>query len=86
MRNLINFQGKLSDFKGCVIMWEVENILNHFKIFIPAENLKLQRNVVLLCPVTCKLTVNQFMDLSNDALLINNLNHMFIIPQAFDCK
>jgi len=56
-------------------MWEVENILNHFKIFSPAENLKLQRNLVLLCPITCMLTVNQFIDLNNDALFINSLNH-----------
>jgi len=67
-------------------MWEVENILNNFKIFSLVENLKLQRNLVLLFPVTCRLTVNQFMDLSNDALFINNLNHMFIIPQALDYK
>jgi hypothetical protein len=76
VRHLKNFQGKLSDFKDCVIMWEVENIWKLFKIFSPVENLKLQRNLVLLCPVTCRLTVNQFMDLSNDALFINSLNHM----------
>jgi hypothetical protein len=85
VRHLIDFQGKLSDFKGCIVMWEVENILNNFKTFSPAENLKLQRNLVLLSPVTCRLTVNQFMDLSN-ALFINNRNHMFIIPQALDYK
>jgi hypothetical protein len=67
-------------------MWEVENILNNFKTFSPVENLKLQRNLVLLSPVICRLTVNQFMDLSNDALFINNLDHMFIIPQALDYK
>ena len=58
----------------------------HFKIFSPAENLKLQRNLALLCSVTCRLTVNQFMDVSNDALFINNCNNMFIISQAFDYK
>lgn len=67
-------------------MWEAENILNHLKIFSPAENLNLHRNLALLCSVTCRLTVNQSMDLSNDALFISNCNHMFKISQAFDYK
>lgn len=66
---------KLSDFKGFVIiMWEIENILSNFKI--STEDLKLQRNLILLCPVTCRLTVNQFMDLRNDVLFMNSLNHI----------